>query len=90
MIGSRSGNWQVGPADRDNQIDSNTGTVRLKAVFQNEQNELYPNQFVNARLLVEVRRGRLPSGAGHSTGPQGTFVYVVKPTRPPRYAHHRG
>ncbi len=64
----------------DNQIDSNTGTVRLKAVFQNEQNELYPNQFVNARLLVEVRRGAttIPAPA-IQRGPQGTFVYVVKP-----------
>ena len=64
----------------DNQIDPNTGTVRLKAVFQNEQNELYPNQFVNARLLVDVRRGAttIPAPA-IQRGPQGTFVYVVKP-----------
>jgi membrane fusion protein, multidrug efflux system len=64
----------------DNQIDSNTGTVRLKAIFQNEQNELYPNQFVNARLLVDVRRGAttIPASA-IQRGPQGTFVYVVKP-----------
>ena len=41
----------------DNQIDPTTGTVRLKATFPNEKNELFPNQFVNARLLVEVRRG---------------------------------
>ncbi|HWU36975.1 MAG TPA: MdtA/MuxA family multidrug efflux RND transporter periplasmic adaptor subunit, partial [Candidatus Acidoferrum sp.] len=64
----------------DNQIDPTTGTVRLKAVFQNEQNELYPNQFVNARLLVDVRRGAttIPAPA-IQRGPQGTFVYVVKP-----------
>ena len=63
----------------DNQIDPNTGTVRLKAIFPNEQNELYPNQFVNARLLVEVRRGAtiVPASA-IQRGPQGTFVYVVK------------
>jgi len=66
----------------DNQIDPNTGTIRLKAVFQNEQGELYPNQFVNARLLLEVRRGAtiIPAPA-IQRGPQGTFVYVVKPER---------
>ncbi len=41
----------------DNQIDPNTGTVRLKAVFPNDDNELFPNQFVNARLLLDVKRG---------------------------------
>jgi multidrug efflux system membrane fusion protein len=63
----------------DNQIDPNTGTVRLKAIFPNEKNELFPNQFVNARLLVEVRRGTtvVPASA-IQRGPQGTFVYVVK------------
>ena len=66
----------------DNQIDPTTGTVRLKAVFQNQQNELYPNQFVNARLLLDVRRGAtlIPAPA-IQRGPQGTFVYVVKPDR---------
>jgi multidrug efflux system membrane fusion protein len=66
----------------DNQIDPTTGTVRLKAVFQNLQNELYPNQFVNARLLVDVRRGAttIPAPA-IQRGPQGTFVYIVKPDR---------
>ena len=38
----------------DNQIDPNTGTVRLKAVFPNEDSALFPNQFVNARLLLDV------------------------------------
>lgn len=63
----------------DNQIDPSTGTVRLKAVFSNEQNELFPNQFVNARLLLETKRGVtiIPSVAVQR-GPQGTFVYVVK------------
>ena len=66
----------------DNQIDPTTGTVRLKAVFPNEKNELFPNQFVNARLLVEVRRGAtvIPAPA-IQRGPQGTFVYVVKDDR---------
>jgi multidrug efflux system membrane fusion protein len=63
----------------DNQIDTATGTVRLKAVFQNKNNELYPNQFVNARLLIGVNNGALvvPASAVQN-GPQGTFVYVVQ------------
>ena len=63
----------------DNQIDPTTGTVRLKAVFPNKDNELFPNQFVNVRLLVDVRRGAtvIPAPA-IQRGPQGTFVYVVK------------
>ncbi|OPY73008.1 MAG: Multidrug resistance protein MdtA precursor [Syntrophorhabdus sp. PtaU1.Bin058] len=66
----------------DNQIDTSTGTVKLKATFPNKQNELFPNQFVNARLLVDVRRGAVivPSSA-IQRGPQGTFVYVVKEGR---------
>ncbi len=63
----------------DNQIDPNTGTVRLKAIFKNEANELYPNQFVNARLLMDVRRGAtiVPASA-IQRGPKGAFVYIVK------------
>jgi len=63
----------------DNQIDPTTGTVRLKAVFPNEGNELFPNQFVNAHLRVDVRRGAtvVPAPA-LQRGAQGTFVYVVK------------
>ena len=63
----------------DNQIDPTTGTVRLKAVFANDNNELFPNQFVNARLLLDVKRGAtlIPTVA-IQRGPQGTFVYVVK------------
>jgi len=66
----------------DNQIDPATGTVRLKAIFPNEKNELFPNQFVNARLLVDVARGVtvIPAPA-IQRGPQGTFVYVVKADR---------
>ena len=63
----------------DNQIDPTTGTVRLKATFPNEKNELFPNQFVNARLLVDVRREAIVVPASAiQRGPQGTFVYVVK------------
>ncbi len=66
----------------DNQIDSTTGTVRLKATFPNENNELFPNQFVNARLLITVTRGVIVVPApALQRGPQGTFVYVVKADR---------
>ncbi len=63
----------------DNQIDPSTGTVKLKAEFPNGKNELFPNQFVNARLIIDVKRAVLiiPSPAVQR-GPQGTFVYVVK------------
>jgi multidrug efflux system membrane fusion protein len=66
----------------DNQIDPTTGTVRLKAIFPNEANELFPSQFVNARLLLETRRGAtvVPVPA-IQRGPQGTFIYVVKADR---------
>jgi len=63
----------------DNQIDVTTGTARLKAVFDNQDNALWPNQFVNIRLLLEVRKDStaLPAAA-IQRGPQGTYVFVVK------------
>ncbi len=63
----------------DNQIDPNTGTVKCKAVFPNEDDALFPNQFVNARLLVDTKKDTsiVPSAAIQRS-PQGTFVYVVK------------
>ena len=63
----------------DDQIDQTTGTFRLKAVFDNPQRTLWPNQFVNARLLLDVKKNAtvIPSAAVQ-TGAQGTFVYVVK------------
>ena len=66
----------------DNQIDPTTGTVRLKAIFDNRDNRLFPNQFVNARLLVDVKRGLIiVPAAAIQRGPQGTYVYVVKADR---------
>jgi multidrug efflux system membrane fusion protein len=62
----------------DNMIDPSTGTVKIKAQFDDKQNELFPSQFVNARLLVNTIRGAVlvPSAAiQHS--PASTFVYVV-------------
>jgi len=64
----------------DNQIDQNTGTLKLKAVFPNTKNELFPNQFVNVRLLVEMKKDvTLVPVAAIQHGTQGTFVYVVEP-----------
>jgi len=62
----------------DNQIDQTTGTGRLKAEFQNKENALWPNQFVNCHLLLEIKKNVtvLPSTAVQR-GPQGNFVYVM-------------
>jgi multidrug efflux system membrane fusion protein len=64
----------------DNQIDVTTGTVKLKAVFGNEDRMLFPNQFVNARMLLDTKQGAtiVPSVA-IQRGSQGPFTYVVKP-----------
>jgi len=63
----------------DNQIDQTTGTGKLKAVFDNKGNELWPNQFVNARLLLEVRKGvTVIPAAAIQHGPQGDYLFVVK------------
>ena len=63
----------------DNQIDVATGTVRLKAEFPNTQGKLFPNQFVNVRMVVDTRKDvvAIPSAA-IQRGAQGTIVYVVK------------
>ena len=63
----------------DNQIDPTTGTAKLKAVFDNKDSQLWPNQFVNADLLLETRKNStvVPTAA-ILRGPQGAFVYTVK------------
>lgn len=63
----------------DNQVDPGTGTVRLKALFANDDRALFPNQFVNAQLLVDTLRGVVivPTAAVQRS-PQGSFVYLVK------------
>jgi multidrug efflux system membrane fusion protein len=64
----------------DNEINSNTGTVRLKATFPNHDNALFPNQFVNARLLVNTQHGvTLIPTAAIQRNAQGAFVYALKP-----------
>ena len=62
----------------DNQIDPSTGMIKLKAEFANEDNSLYPNQFVNAQLLIEDRENSIlvPANA-ILRGAQGTYVYTV-------------
>ena len=63
----------------DNTIDPGTGTARLKAEFSNGDNSLFPNQFVNARLLIETRRGAvIAPAAAVQHSPDSSFVYVVK------------
>ncbi len=62
----------------DNQIDPSTGTVKLKASFANENNALFPQQFVNAKLLVDTKHNvTLIPTAGVQRGSQGTYVYAV-------------
>src|SRR5258705_305644 len=63
----------------DNQIDTTTGTYKLKAVFNNDRNLLFPNQFVNVHLLADVKKNLVivPSSA-IQRGPQGTYVYLVQ------------
>jgi membrane fusion protein, multidrug efflux system len=64
----------------DNQIDTSTGTARLKALFENKDRALWPNQFVNVRLLVEVRKDRtVVPAAAIQRGPEGSFAYLMKP-----------
>ena len=64
----------------DNQIDQTTGTVRLKAQFDNEDSALFANQFVNARLLLDMKKGAtLVPVVAVQRGAQGPYVYVVKP-----------
>ena len=63
----------------DNQIDTTTGTIKLKAIFDNKDNKLFPNQFVNVRLKVDtLRDATVMSTAAVQRGSIGTFAYVVK------------
>ena len=62
----------------DNQIDQTTGTAKLKAVFENPENMLWPNEFVNVHLLLETRKDAITApAAAVQRGPQGTFTYVL-------------
>ena len=62
----------------DNQIDLTTGTYKLKSIFNNGDNSLFPNQFVNVHLLVDTKRNlTIVPAAAIQRGPQGTYVYAV-------------
>jgi len=62
----------------DNQIDPTTGTYKLKSIFSNENNVLFPNQFVNVHMLVDTKRNLVIVPASTiQRGPQGTYVYVI-------------
>ena len=64
----------------DNQVDITTGTVRVKAVFANADLALWPGQFINVRVFVDVLRQALVAPAGAvQRGPKGAFVYVLTP-----------
>jgi multidrug efflux system membrane fusion protein len=64
----------------DNQVDQTTGSVKFKGVFPNEDNTLFPNQFVNARLLLDTKRNVvIVPAAAIQRSPDSMYVYVVKP-----------
>jgi len=68
----------------DNQIDTTTGTVKAKAVFDNRDGALFPNQFVNVRLILQEKRNAIVIPASAlQTGTQGNFVYLLKEGQPP-------
>ena len=71
----------------DNQIDTTTGTVKARSVFANKDDALFPNQFVNVRLLVNTLQGvtLVPAAAIQQNG-QSSFVYVIQNN----FAHNRG
>ena len=68
----------------DNQIDPTTGTVKVKAVFPNSDGALFPNQFVNVRLILQEKRNAVViPAAALETGNQGNFVFLLKQGQPP-------
>jgi membrane fusion protein, multidrug efflux system len=79
----RTGNTEIAKgtlATTDNQVDTTTGTVKLRAMFPNEKDELFPQQFVNARLLVDTLRDAvIVPTAAIQIGAPGSYVYVVNP-----------
>ncbi len=66
----------------DNQIDQATGTIKLKATFPNDDLKLWPGKFVNARLVLTIKKGAtvIPASVVQR-GPQGTYAYVIKPDK---------
>ena len=75
----------------DNQIDQGTGSARLKAIFPNDDERLWPGAFVNAWLRLELRRGTVVPASAVQAGPEGSFAFVIRSddtveTRPVRVA----
>lgn len=66
----------------DNQVDLSSGTFKVKAIFSNENNALFPNQYLDVNVLVDVQKNVviLPTAAVQY-GPESTFVYVIKPDK---------
>jgi len=62
----------------DNAVDSNTGTIRLKAALDNKEGRLWPGQFVNVVLTLDTQRATVVPAEAVQAGQQGSFVYVVK------------
>ena len=68
----------------DNEIDTTTGTVKAKAVFDNRDGALFPNQFVNVRLILQEKQNAVViPAAALQMGSQGNFVYLLKQGQPP-------
>jgi multidrug efflux system membrane fusion protein len=68
----------------DNQIDTTTGTVKAKAVFDNRDGALFPNQFVNVRLVLQEKQNAVViPAAALQNGTQGNFVFLLKVGQPP-------
>jgi multidrug efflux system membrane fusion protein len=67
-------------SNSDNQIDTTTGTLKMRAMFDNSKFELFPNQFVNVHLILETLHNQLlVPAAALQNGSQGNYVYVVNP-----------
>lgn len=67
-------------ASVDNQINTSTGTLQLRALFDNSQSELFPNEFVNVKLVVDTLPNQIVvPGAAVQNGPSSNFVYIVNP-----------
>jgi membrane fusion protein, multidrug efflux system len=63
----------------DNRVEQNTGSVKLKAVFPNDDERLWPGAFVNAWLRLAVRRGPVVPTAAVQAGPEGNYAFVIRP-----------
>ena len=67
-------------ASVDNQINISTGTLQLRALFDNSDSKLFPNEFVNVKLVLDTLKNQIVvPGAAVQNGPSSNFVYVVKP-----------